>query len=79
MTHLGRFLRNTKPEAHIHLCGQEEPSGVPEGVIVSPGSYQTTFVKGPPPRNGSKYVKNEGFLMPFKWGCGGQKVPDDGL
>ena len=36
-------------------------------------------VEGPPPRNGSKYVKNGDFLMPFKWGCGGQEVPDDGL
>ena len=23
--------------------------------------------------------KNGGFLMPFKWGCGGQEVPDDSL
>ena len=52
---------------------------VSKAIIVSHGSYLTTFVKRPPPRNGSKYVKNEGFLMPFKWGCGGQKVPDDGL
>ena len=52
---------------------------VSEAIIVSHESYLTTFVKGPPPRNGSKYVKNGGFLMPFKWGCGGQEVPDDGL
>ena len=52
---------------------------VSETIIVSNGSYLTTFVKGSPPRNGSKYVKNGGFLMPFKWGCGGQEVPDNGL
>ena len=52
---------------------------VSETITVSHGSYLTTFIKGPPPRNGSKYVKNGDFLMPFKWGCGGQEVPDDGL
>ena len=52
---------------------------VSKTITVFHGSYLTTFVKGPPPRNGSKYVKNGGFLMPFKWGCGGQEVPDDGL
>ena len=52
---------------------------VSEALTVSHESYLTTFVKGPPPRNGSKYVKNGDFLMPFKWGCGGQEVPDDGL
>ena len=52
---------------------------VSETIIVSNGSYLTTFVKGPPPRNGSNYVKNGDFLMPHKWGCGGQEVPDDGL
>ena len=52
---------------------------ISEAIIVSHESYLATFVKGPPPRNGSKYVKNGGFLMPFKWGCGGQEVPDDGL
>ena len=52
---------------------------VSEAITVSHGSYLTTFVKGPPPRNGSKYVKNGDFLMPHKWGCGGQEVPDDGL
>ena len=52
---------------------------VSEAIIVSHESYLTTFVKGPPPRNGSKYVKNGGFLMPLKWGCQGQEVPDDGL
>ena len=40
------------------------------------GSYLTTFVKGSPFRNGSNYVKNGGVLMPFKWGWGGQEVPD---
>ena len=38
---------------------------VSEAIIVSHESYLTTFVKGPPPRNGSKYVKNGGFLMPL--------------
>ena len=52
---------------------------VSEAITVSHGSYLTTFVMGSPPRNGSKYVKNGGFLMPPKWGCGGQEVPDDGL
>ena len=52
---------------------------VSEAIIVSNGSYLTTFVKEPPPRNGSKYVKTGGVLMPPKWGCGGQEVPDDGL
>ena len=50
-----------------------------EDITKSPGSYLTTFVKGSPPRNGSNYVKTGGFLMPSKWGCGGQKVPDGGL
>ena len=35
----------------------------------------TTFIKGCPPKNGSKYVKNRSVLMPSKWGCGGQEVP----
>ena len=52
---------------------------VSEAIIVSLGSYLTTFIKESSPRNGSKYVKNGDFLMPFKWGCGGQEVPDDGL
>ena len=52
---------------------------VSEAITVCHGSYLTTFIKGPPPRNGSKYVKNGDFPMPFKWGCGGQEVPDDGL
>ena len=43
------------------------------------GSYLTTFVKGSPPRNGSNYVKTGGVLMPPKWGCGGQEVPEGGL
>ena len=38
---------------------------VSEAIIVSHESYLTTFVKGPPPRNGSKHVKNGGFLMPL--------------
>ena len=52
---------------------------VSEAIIVSPGSYLTTFVKEPPPRNGSKYVKTKCVLMPPKWGCGGQEVPEGGL
>ena len=52
---------------------------VSEAVIVTPVSYLTTFIKGSPPQNGSNYVKNGDFLMPFKWGCGGQEVPDNGL
>ena len=52
---------------------------VSEALTVSHESYLTTFVKGPPPRNGSKYVKTAGVLMPPKWGCGGQEVPEDGL
>ena len=52
---------------------------VSEAIIVSHGSYLTTFVKGPPPRNGSKYVKTGGVLMPPKWGCGGQEVPEGGF
>ena len=50
-----------------------------EAITVSPGSYLTTFVKGPPPRNGSNYVKTGGVLMPPKWGCGGQEVPEGGF
>ena len=52
---------------------------VSEAIIVSHESYLTTFIKESSPRNGSKYVKNGGFLMPFKWGCGGQEVSDDGF
>ena len=52
---------------------------VSEAIIVSPGSYLTTFIKGSPPRNGSNYVKTGGVLMPPKWGCGGQEVPEDDL
>ena len=52
---------------------------VSEAITVSHGSYLTTFVKGSPPRNGSNYVKTEGVLMPPKWGCGGQEVPEGGL
>ena len=52
---------------------------VSEAITVSHGSYQTTFVKGSPPRIGSNYVKNGHFTMPFKWGCGGQEVPEGGL
>ena len=50
-----------------------------EAINLSPGSYLTTFVKGSPPRNGSYYVKTRGVLMPPKWGCGGQEVPEDGF
>ena len=50
-----------------------------EAVTVSHGSYLTTFVKGSTPRNGSNYVKTVGFLMPHKWGCGGQEVPEGGF
>ena len=67
------------PRPMYKLYGQKVPSWVPESVIVTPGSYPTTFVKGSPPRNGSRYVKNGDLLMPFKWDCGGQEVPDDGL
>ena len=52
---------------------------VSEAIIVSPGSYLTTFIKGSPPRNGSNYVKTGGVLMPPKWGCGGQEVPEGGF
>ena len=52
---------------------------VSEAITVSHGSYLTTFVKGSPPRNGSNYVKTEGVLMPSKWGCGGQEVPEGGF
>ena len=61
--HLGRYLRNTKREA----------------IIVSPGSYLTTFIKGFPPRNGSNFVKTGGFLMPPKWGCGELEDPEGGI
>ena len=49
---------------------------VSEAIKVSHRSYLTTFVKGSPPRNGSNYVKTRGVLMPPKWGCGGQEVPE---
>ena len=52
---------------------------VSETITVSHGSYLTTFVKGSPPRNGSNYVKTRGVLMPPKWGCGGQEVPEGGF
>ena len=52
---------------------------VSEAITVSHGSYLTTFVKGSPPRNGSNYVKTRGVLMPPKWGCGGQEVPEGGF
>ena len=55
------------------------PRVVPEAITVSHGSYLTTFVKGSPPRNGSNYVKTRGVLMPPKWGCGGQEVPEGGF
>ena len=50
-----------------------------EAIIVSPGSYLTTFIKGSPPRNGSNYVKTVGVQIPPKWSCGGQKVPEGGF
>ena len=52
---------------------------VSEAITVSPGSYQTTFIKGSPPRNGSNYVKTVDVIMPANWGCGGQEVPEDDL
>ena len=48
-----------------------------EAITVSSGSYLTTFVKGSPTRNGLNYVKTGGVLMLPKWGCGGQRVPED--
>ena len=39
-------------------------------------SQLTTFVFMTPPRNASKYVKKGGVLLPSRWGCGGQEVPD---
>ena len=51
---------------------------VSEVITVSHESYLTTFVKGSPPRNGSNHVKTGVFLIPSKWGCGGQNVPDGG-
>ena len=50
-----------------------------EAITVSSGSYLTTFVRGSPTRNGSNYVKTVGVLMPPKWGCGGQEVPEGGF
>ena len=47
-----------------------------EAIIVSHGSYLTTFVKGSLTRNGSNYVKTVGVLMHHEWGCGGQEVPE---
>ena len=52
---------------------------VSEAIIVSPGSYLTTFIKGSPPRNGSNYVKTVDVIMLANWGCGGQEVPEDDL
>ena len=52
---------------------------VSKTITVFHGSYLTTFVKGSPPRNGSNYVKTRGVLMPPKWGCGGQEVPEGGF
>ena len=49
---------------------------VSEAIIVSHGSYLTTFIKESPPRNGSNYVKAGGVLMLPKWGCRGQEVPE---
>ena len=52
---------------------------VSEAITVSHGSYLATFIKGSPPKNGSNYVKTRGVLMPPKWGCGGQEVPEGGF
>jgi len=52
---------------------------VSEAITVSHGSFLTTFVKRSPPRNGSNFVKTRGVLMPHKWSCGGQEVPEDGF
>ena len=52
---------------------------VSEAIIVSPGSYLTTFIKGSPPKNTSNYVKTVDVIMPANWGCGGQEVPEDDL
>ena len=52
---------------------------VSEAIIVSPGSYLTTFVKDSPPKNTSNYVKTVDVIMPANWGCGGQEVPEDDL
>ena len=52
---------------------------VSEAITVSHGSFLTTFVKGSPPRNGSNYVKTVAILIPPKWNCGGQEVPDGSL
>ena len=58
--------------------GQEVTDEVSEGPILSNWSCLTTFIKGSPPRNGSNYVKTGAVLMPSKWGCGVQKVPNGG-
>ena len=50
-----------------------------EVLMVPHGSQLTTFVFWSPPRNASIPVKTGGVLMPFRWGCGGQEVPDRGL
>ena len=52
---------------------------VSAAITVSPRSFLTTFVKGSPARNGSNYVKTVGVLMPPKWGCRGQEVPEGGF
>ena len=52
---------------------------VSAAITVSPRSFLTTSVKRSPPRNGSNYVKTVGVLMPHKWGCGGQEVPEGGF
>ena len=41
---------------------------VSEAIIVSPGSYLITFVKGSP-RKVYNYVNIGGVLMAPKWGC----------
>ena len=52
---------------------------VSEANIVSHGLFMITFVKESPPRTGCNYVKTRGVLMPPKWGCGGQEVPEGGF
>ena len=52
---------------------------VSEAIMVFHGSFLTSFVKGSPLRNDSDHVKTGCVLMPPKWGCGGQEVPEVGF
>ena len=45
------------------------------GIPPLPKSHLFNFCK----RNGSNYVKTGGVLIPPKWGCGGQEVPETGF